>query len=152
MKINYTTGKLPTNFVILGAALLVIGIWEVIRLEWGIGIFLFVVGLFLFFIKSGIMIDADKKQLKQYIGILGIKKGRWENIDTLLNLKIIKSQQSQAMNVLTISTTTTVRIYKLLMVLPDKNIEILTGKKKPIFKMADKISTLLDTSVENSVE
>jgi len=51
------------------------------------------------------------------------------------------------MNVLSISRTETSDICKLFMTLPERNIEIMTGKKDYIQQRAEKISGLLQTPV-----
>lgn len=151
MKINYKTGKLPVNFVALGALLIVIGIWRIAVLDW-IGILIFVIGLVLFFIKSGVIIDTESKRLKKYIGFFGIMKGEWENMDSLKHLRIIKSKETQTMNVLSISRTSTDYVYKLFMILHNSKIEIMSGKRDVIFQRANRISTSLNTSIEDNTE
>jgi hypothetical protein len=113
---------------------------------------LFIIGLVLFFIKSGVIIDTENKRLKNYIWFFGIIKGKWENIDALVNLKIIKSKENQTMNVLSISRTSTDYIYKLFMILPDRKIEIMSGKRDVILKRAEHISFTLQTPIINNTK
>jgi len=148
MIINYNTGKLPQNFIYLGVMLFGIGIWRMVVLDWK-GILFFIISLLFLFIKSGILIDTDNKKLKKYIGFFIIKKGQWENIQSLINLQIIKTKATQSMGVLSISRTETIVVYKLFLVLKDKSIELMSGEKKYIFNSAEKISSFLKTSVTN---
>lgn len=143
---NYKTGKLPPNFTYLGIILLGIGIWRMIVSDW-LGIIFFLISLLCLFIKSGVMIDKEKKKVKKYIGFFIVKKGEWENIKSLINLQIIKTKETQSMSVLSITRTETNDVYKLFMVLPDKSIEIMSVEKDYIFNRAEQISTLLKTSV-----
>ena len=151
MIINFKTGKLPPNFVALGAMLIAIGIWRMIVLDW-IGILLFIIGLVLFFVKSGIIIDTESKKLKKYISIFGLIKGEWENINALERLKIIESKETQTMNVLSISRTATNKVYRLFIVLPNKKIELMSGKRDTIIKRAEHISSTLQTTIINNTK
>ncbi len=148
MKINYKTGKLPPNFLVFGAMLIAVGVWRMIVLDW-IGILLFIVGLVLFFLKSGIIIDAESKRLKKYIGFFGIIRGEWESIDGLEHLKIVESKAIQTMSVLSISRASTNKVCKLFMILPDKKIELMSGEKDFILKRAEHISSALHTVILN---
>jgi len=140
------TGKLPPNFVAFGAMLIAIGIWRMIVLDW-IGILLFIIGLVLFFIKSGIIIDAKSKMLKKYIGFFGMQKGEWENIGDVKHLKLIDSKETQTMNVLSISRTSINKVCKLFIILPDKKIELMSGKKDVILKRAEYISSAIQAPI-----
>jgi len=145
MILSYKTGKLPPNFIYLGIMLFGIGVWRMIVLDWR-GIIFFVISLLFLFIKSGIIIDTTNRRIKKYIGFFAIKKGKWENISSIVNLQVIKTKETQSMNVLSISRTETNDVYKLLMVLPDRNIELLSGEKEHILNKAEEISTSLQSS------
>jgi hypothetical protein len=145
---NYKTGKLPLNFIYLGIMLLGISIWRMIVLDWT-GIVFFVISFLYLFIKSGLIIDTDNKKLKKYIGFFIIKKGEWVNIKSLINLQIIKTKETQSMNVLSINRTETNDVFKLFMILPDRTIELMSGEKGSIIKKAEKISSSLQTTVIN---
>lgn len=150
MILKYKTGKLPPNFIALGYILLGVSVWRIIVLDW-IGILFFLVSLLLLFIRSGLMIDTDNKSLKKYIGVFSLKRGKWEDISTLINLQIIKTKASQSMHVLSINRIETIDLYKLIMVLPDKKIELMSGKKEVIIKISKEISHLLQTEVLNKL-
>lgn len=146
---NYKTGQLPLNFIALGVMLLAVGIWRMIVLDW-MGILLFVIAIVLLFLRSGIIIDSDKRRIMNYDGLFFIRKGEWEDIGALVNLQIIKIIETQPMSVLSISRTGTHDVYKLYMVLPNKKIEIMSGKEVPVLKKAKKISSLLQTPINNT--
>ena len=146
MILNYKTGKLPPNFIALGYMLLGISVWRIVVLDW-IGILFFLFSLLLLFIKTGIIIDANNKSLKKYIGIFSLKLGKWEDVSTLINLKIIKTKASQSMNVLSITRIETIDLYKLIMILPAKKIELISGKKEDIIKISKEISDSMQTKV-----
>lgn len=147
---NYKTGKLPPNFIALGVMLLALGMWRMIILDWK-GIIFFVISLLLLFIKSGVVIDIDNKRIKRYIGLFGIKKGKWEDISSLISLQIKGTREKQSMSVLSISRTETIETHKLYVNLPDKNIELFSGRKKEdIMNKAQKLASSLLTSLINN--
>ena len=149
MILNFKTGKLPPNFIYLGILFLGVGVWRIILLDW-IGIIFLVVSFCFLFIKSGILIDASRKKLKIYIGFLGIKKGNWEDISSVKYLQIIKITESQSMNVVSIARNNSQIVYKLILIMPNKKIEILKGDKDFINKVAEKIEAELQTTVLNN--
>ena len=151
MILNYKTGKLPPNFIYLGKMLFAIGIWRMVVLDWK-GILFFVISLLFLFIKSGIIIDTDNKRLKKYIGFLAIKKGEWESIKSIINLQIIKTKETQAMSVLSITRTETNEVYKLFLTLANKKIELMSEEKDYIFDRAEKISSSLQVSLNNKTK
>ncbi len=53
------------------------------------------------------------------------------------------------MNVLSISRTETKDVYKLFLVLPEKEIELMSGEKDYILNRAEKISSSLQTSIKH---
>ena len=144
--INYKTGKLPLNFIALGLMLFAVSIWRMAVSDWA-GILFLLISIVLLFLRSGILIDADNRRIKKYIGILGIKKGKWENIDHLVNLQITKTKERQTMSVLSVSRTDSIDIYKLFLILPDHKIELLSGKRDDVTIRAKEISTQLQTTV-----
>lgn len=144
--INYKTGKLPINFIALGIMLLAVSIWRMAVSDWA-GILFLLISLVLLFLRSGILIDADNRRIKKYIGIFGIKKGKWESIDPLVNLQITKTKERQTMSVLSLSRTDSIDVYKLLLTLPDHNIELFSGKKEDISRKAEELSKLLQTII-----
>lgn len=145
---NYTTGKLPANFIYLGILLLGISIWRMIVLDWT-GIVLFIISLLCLLLRSGILIDSEHLRIKKYIGFLGINTGKWEVVESIVNLQVIKVKETQGMNVLSISRTEIREVYKLLLVLPGKSIELMTGDQNLIFKNGNEISSLLNTEIVN---
>jgi len=145
---NFKTGRLPQNFIFLGVLLLAVSIWRIWLLDWIGGVFL-VISCLCLFIKSGLLIDTENKRLKRYIGILSIRLGEWENISTIDDLQIIHVKKMQKMHVLTINRSETKDIFKLILVLPDKKIELLAGEKDYINETSKDISLLLKKTVLN---
>jgi len=105
--------------------------------------------LLFLFLKSGLIIDTESRKLKKYIGLFLIKKGEWEDIQSILNLEILKVRKAQSMNVLTIRRTETKEVYKLILVLPNKRIELMAGEKESIINTSKEISESLQTTVLN---
>ena len=146
MILNYKTGKLPLNFIFLGAFLLIIGVWRIIILDW-VGIIIVIISLLLLFLRTGIMIDTESRRLKKYVGFYTIKLGEWEDINLLKHLQIIKVKETQGMNVLSINRTASKVVYKLILVFPNKKNEIIKGEKDFIIKVAENISLELRTTI-----
>jgi len=144
--LNYKTGKLPPNFYYLGIMLLAIGVWRVIVQDW-LGILFLVISFVLLFLRSGLLIDVSGSRLKKYVGIFMFKTGDWEDISTLINLKVIYVQETQSMNVVSISRTQTTDVYKLILVQTNSEIELLTGEKDYILSKANEISDALKSTV-----
>lgn len=143
MILDYKTGKLPPNFIALGTILLAVGIWRIVIPDWK-GLIFLLVSLILLLIRSGVIIDTDNMRLKEYIGLLLIKKGKWEDIKQLTGLRIVKSKETQTMSVLSISRIETSEVYKLFLVLPGKNIELMSGQKDHVAKRAKEVSNTLN--------
>jgi hypothetical protein len=87
--------------------------------------------------------------LKKYIGIFMIKKGRWEDIKQAKSLKILKTQETQTMSVVSISRSEKKDVYKLLLNLPDRDIDLMSGNKDDILDKAHVISTSISTTIIN---
>lgn len=149
MILNYKTGKLPFNFIVLGIMLLIAGIWRMIILDW-IGILFIAISVLFLFIKSGLVIDTDTRRIKKYTGLFLIKIGDWEDIDSILNVQIIRVIKAQSMHVLSIRRMETKEGYKMMLVLPHKRIELMAGEKEYIINASKEISELLKTKVLSS--
>ncbi|MGZ2371441.1 hypothetical protein ACXR6G_16800 [Ancylomarina sp. YFZ004] len=149
MILNYKTGRLPFNFIALGIMLFVVSIWRMIVLDWK-GILFFPIALLFLFLKSGLIIDTDTRRLKKYIGLFMIKKGEWEDIKSIRNLEILRVRKSQNMNVLSIRRTETKEVYRLILILPNKSIELMEGEKEYIINTSKEISHSLQTTVLNT--
>jgi hypothetical protein len=150
MILKYTTGKLPLNFFMLGVILLLLGVLAAIMSEFG-GLVAIPLSIPLLFIRTGILIDTEKKQIKKYIGLFTLKSGKWENIAHVQHLRIIRVQQSASMAVLSISRNDTKVVYKLILVIPNENIELLSGEGRFISEAADDISRGLSVEVKDSI-
>ena len=146
MQLNYKTGKLPPNFLILGYLLLLIGCWRLFLADW-IGIALVALALLILFIRSGIVIDTQQKRMKKYIGILGYKNGNWEDISSLIHLGIVKGKIFQSMYVASIKRSEERTVYKLLLVFPSNQVEILHGEKEEVAQTANEIAKVLNTVI-----
>jgi len=146
MLLNYKTGKLPLNFLALGIMLLAVSIWRMVVSDWA-GILFLLISLILLFLRSGILIDAENKKAKKYIGIFGLNKGKWEDIDSLVNLQINKTKERQTMSVLSVSRTESIEVFKVYLNLPDHKIELLSGKKEDVSRKAEDIASLLQTTI-----
>ena len=147
MILKYNTGKLPPNFIYFGYMLFGLGIWRMVVLDW-MGIMFFIISLIFLLLRSGIFIDTSNRKLKNYTGILGIQKGKWESIESVVNLQILKTQETQGMHVLSISRSETVDVYILYMVLSKGKIELMSGEKEIILSRAEEIGSALQVPVK----
>jgi len=145
--LNYKTGKLPPNFIYLGYLLMLTGIWRIIVLDL-VGVILLLIAVILIFLKFGIMIDTNKKRLKSYISVFSFVKGNWIDISSLKQLTIVKVKTSQNMNVLSISRTESEIVYKLMGVVANKKIELMTSDKDFVLKSAKEISEKLQVDLK----
>jgi hypothetical protein len=146
MYLKYKIDNLPFGFVFMGFIFLIYGAWLISKLDW-LGVILILVALPCLFINRGILIDSNKKRLKKYVGFLVFKRGNWVDISSVKHLAIIEINESTTMNLTSVTNTYTALITKLILVLPDENIELLKGKKKFINKAAEKISGELQTTI-----
>lgn len=146
MILKYTTGKLPPNFFMLGAILLLLGVLAVIMSEI-IGLIFLALSIPLLFTRTGILIDTEKKRIKKYTGLFAYKPGKWQSIADSKHLQIIRVQQTTGMAVLSIARNETNVVYKLLAVLPNENIELLAGEGRFIGEAASEIATKLKVEV-----
>lgn len=149
MMLRYKTGKLPFNFIALGVILLAVSIWRIMVLDWS-GIPFLVVSIVLLFIESGVVIDPESRRVRRYIGLFTVTKGEWEDVSSLINLQIIRSRESRTMNFISISRTETNDTYKLYIKLPNRNVELMSGKKEDIQSRAEEIASALKASVVNN--
>lgn len=78
--------------------------------------------------------------------------GEWENINQLTGLQVIESKESQTMSVLSISRTVTNDIFKLYLIMPDKNIFLIKGGKNDILKKGKRIASALHTLLISNTE
>lgn len=151
MLLNYKTGRLLPHLVALGFMLIPLGVWQIVTLNLA-GIVLLLIGLLLISFRYGFLIDAFQMQLKLYSGMWGIKKGYWQDISTAEELQIITSSESQGMSVLSINRTSFQKTTKLFLVLPNENIELMSGSKKKLMKAAQEISTVIKVEFVDRTE
>ena len=147
MKLTFKTERLPYNFIALGYLLAATGVWFALHADWK-GILFLLVGIILVFVESGIIIDSSKRELKQYTGIFFLKKGHWQSIRQSIGLVVAKTQETQSMHVLSLSRSVTSEVYKLWLIMPAENIELMTGARPKIMKRAEAIAASLETSLE----
>jgi len=145
-KLNFVTERLPLNFIILGCALMAIGVWRVVVVDWR-GVLFLIFSVFLIFLKSGVIIDVERKLFKKYFGIFFIKSGEWESLSQLNGLLVVKTRETRAMSVLSISRTETSDLFKLYLSLSDRQVELFSGDEEGVLQKAEKLATLLPTTL-----
>jgi len=66
--------------------------------EWVIGSLIFIIVVFVFFSFSGVEIDTEKRQLRQYKNLFGlIKTGKWKSIQPYLGVTLIPFTRKESM-------------------------------------------------------
>ena len=150
MIIKYTTGKPPPNFFMLGFLLVILSAIGLFNRE-PLSLITLPIAIPFLFTRTGILIDCDKKQIKKYTGLFAIKQGKWESIATIQSLQIIRVQQTTGMAVLSIAHNESNVIYKIRAIMPNENIELLSGEGVFIGEAADHISEQLQIEIENSI-
>ncbi len=123
------------------------GIWIALREDWK-GILMLLAGIILVFIESGIIIDPDQKAIKQFTGIFFLKPGKWKGIALSTGIVVIKTKETQTMHVLSLSRSVTDDIYKLWLLMPGQNIELMSGTKSKILRRAEAIKNALGIDLE----
>lgn len=146
MYLKYKIDNLPFGFVFTGILFLIYGVWLLSLLDW-LGLILILIALPCLFINRGILIDPSNKRIKKYVGFLVFKSGNWVDISSVKHLAIIDVNESTTMNLTSVTNTYTALITKLILVLPDEEIQLLKGKRKFIVKAAQKISGELQTTI-----
>lgn len=151
MLLKYKTGKLPINYIALGVLLFVVSIWRLIIQDW-IGIIYLLIAILFLFIESGFMIDIERKKLKKYTGLFALRSGDWMDISLVENLQIVKVRVSQAMFVISIRRIESKVVYKLIMNLPNRKLELMSGEKEKILISANEVSSALNITIDNRVK
>ena len=149
MILKYKTGSLPLNFIFLGFILGGVGIWRMAVLDWK-GIMFFVIAMLCLFITSGIAIDTEKVKIREYIRVLFFKFGKWQDIHDAESLEIIMVMEAQNMSVLSINRSENIEVYKLMMIFPDRDLELISGEEKEIIDKANTIASALNLKLINS--
>ncbi|WP_372751868.1 hypothetical protein [Labilibaculum sp.] len=144
--LQYTTGKLPLNFFVLGILLLLLGLVALFT-EGAIGIIALLLATPLLFTRSGLQIDGQRKLLRTCIQLFVFKRGKWIAIDQAKYLQIIRVRETTGMAVLSIARNESNLVYKLILVLPQKKIELLSGEDQYISQLANEISEELKLEV-----
>ncbi len=66
--------------------------------EWIIALLIFIIVVFVFFSFSGVEIDTEKRQLRQYNKLFGlVKTGKWKFIDLYVGVTLIPFTKSESM-------------------------------------------------------
>ncbi|OBQ50303.1 hypothetical protein JJL45_11830 [Tamlana sp. s12] len=94
---------IPLMFRIPGVAILLCGLFFIGTFSHVsiLGIFLTLTSIPIVFTKNGILMDSNKKRIKNYIGLFKLKAGRWKAIDnypfvTLLHLNLVSRGESNS--------------------------------------------------------
>jgi hypothetical protein len=146
--LKYQTEQLPLHFIMLGYMLLALGVWRIVVADWK-GILYLIFSLVFIFFSSGIVINAETRQLKQYNGFFLIKWGKGMDISQALSLELVCSTETQRYSMLTLSKTESLEVFKLYMNMPDNDILLMAGKSDKIIERANEISNALQISLIN---
>lgn len=136
------------HFIMLGYMLLALGVWRIVVADWK-GILYLIFSLVFIFFSSGIVIKIENRQLKQYNGFFMIKWGKSMDISQALSLELVCSTETQRYNMLTLTKTESLEIFKLYMNMPDNDILLMAGKRDKIIERANEISNALQIPLIN---
>lgn len=142
MILDYSTGKLPPNFLILGVLLILAGLIGMFSKQYEL-IILLPIAIPLVFIRDGIQIDTRNKRTKKYTKLFSIEFGKWESIARTEYIQIARVRQVSGMSVLSINRNDFNLVYKVLLMMPNERKEILSGEENDIVKKAERIASSL---------
>ena len=148
MQLNYRTGRLSQNFLALGGMLLIVGIWRMSVLDW-VGYLLVAIALILLFMRTGLLIDPIGKRMMFYTGLFILRDGQWKDISELQKLRIVATQESQTMHVLSISHTDTYEVFNLIMDFPHRSQVVMSGSENVLLKRAHTMAFWLGVGIDH---
>jgi len=149
--LKYKTDRLPLNFIVLGYMLLAIGVWRIVVADYK-GILYLIFALFFILFRSGIDVNVDKKQIKLYNGFLFVKMGKSLDVNKATGLELAYSSAVQHQSVLTLTKAESVEVCKLIINLPDNDVQLMVGEKGKIVKRANEISQALQIPLVNHAQ
>ena len=76
------------------------------------GIIVVLAGILIVFLHYGILIDFEESRYKEFLGLLGLKFGKWENLPHLEYISLTKSRYSQKVGLRAANTTLEGVLYK----------------------------------------
>jgi len=135
MLLSYKTERLPLNFLMLGFSLALVGVATTINGDYE-GSLTFLLAIPLLFTQSGVVIDIENQRIRKYTGLFFLRFGKWVDITAAQHLQIIKVRETKGMAVLSIGRNETNVVQKLLMMMPNSHIEVLSGKQEKVEKIA----------------
>ena len=150
MILKYTTGKLPPNFFMLGIILVLLGAIGLYNGEL-LSLITLPIAVPFLFIRTGILINCDEKQIKKYTGLFALKLGNWKSIANVQHLQVIRVQQTTGMAVLSIARNENNVVYKIRAVMPNESIELISGEGVFIGEVANQISKQLQIEVKKPI-
>lgn len=139
MLLSYKTERLPLNFFMLGISLFLIGIALIIS-EGYQGIPIIILSIPFLFTRSGLLIDAENKRFKKYTGLLGLRFGSWNDLSAATHLQIIQTRETKGMAVLSIARNETNEVQKLLLMIGNDKIVLLTDIREKLEPLAREIA------------
>jgi len=149
--LKYKTDRLPLHFIVLGYMLLAVGVWRIVVVDFRGILYLIFAFLFILF-HSGVDVYADKKQIKLYNGFLFVKMGKSLDVNKATGLELAYSSAVQHQSVLTLTKAESVEVCKLIINLPDNDVQLMVGEKGKIVKRANEISQALQIPLVNHAQ
>lgn len=140
--LKYSTGHLPLHFRILGALLILIGVWRLMLADWS-GLIPIVAGAAILFLQSHLVFDLSQKKYRSQIELLGLHFGTWHPTQPFTGLTITTITQSQTMSVRAASRVETDTHHQLIANTANGNISLLDGDNPTIHAAAQHIAQAL---------
>lgn len=136
-------------FYATGLALLVVGI-PIIAIKWFVGIILFFVGVFISTSAYKLTIDLQKREIQEYLFLLGMKQGiGTKQFQNMGKIQIKKHRYSQQLNSRASSYTVEGDMYSAYLITDIDNFFLGESKNKiRIAKKMSKVASLLHTEVD----
>jgi len=78
----------------VGYFLTALGLFILVFLNFIAGFIFLILGLNIAFATSGIQIDPNKRLLRSYYGLFGLRFGKWESLDDYKYLSVLQTRES----------------------------------------------------------
>lgn len=101
-----TDSFFPFQFVFAGYILVLFGVYLLIRYNL-LGLLAIVGGLFMSFSRTGIQVNFQQQEYREYLGVFTLKRGRWKPLPEIQYVTVFVDRSVQEMHVASISSTQT---------------------------------------------
>jgi hypothetical protein len=107
-----TDSFFPFQFVFAGYILVLFGVYLLLRYNL-LGMLAIAGGLFTSFSRTGIRIDFERKEYREYLGLFRLKMGKWKPLPEIQYVTVFVDKVVQEMHVASISSTQATSDYRI---------------------------------------